>query len=107
MNNINQKLVKAVKRGDAKRVSDLIEKGADVNTRNSYGQTPLHVAVHLRHPEPMARILVDAGADIEAKDNSGMTAWEEIKEERLKKEEEKELKKEAEESSASALAPGV
>ena len=69
----------AVYQGDTKRVSDLLKKGADVNKKNSSGATPLHVAVHLRHPEPMARILVDAGADIEAKDNSGMTAWEEGK----------------------------
>jgi ankyrin repeat protein len=50
----------------------LLRYGADVNARGDLGETPLHYAVRDGCPGPeaheIARLLVDAGADIEAKD---------------------------------------
>src|SRR5262245_10002653 len=48
----------------------LIERGADVNVRGDFGQTPLHYAVRDGGPEcgPIVSRLLDAGADIETKD---------------------------------------
>jgi hypothetical protein len=48
----------------------LIELGADVNARETYGSTPLHAAI--RHTANLAR-LIAAGADVEARDQRGMT----------------------------------
>ena len=43
----------------------LLERGADVNRRNTNGETPLHGAVSYGEVE-MSRMLLDAGAEIDA-----------------------------------------
>lgn len=49
-------------------IRQLIEEGADVNSRSKYGQTPLHGAY-----ADKAEILIEAGADINVKDENGST----------------------------------
>jgi len=53
----------------------LIKKGANVNSRprDPGGQTPLHTAVMVKRSLSMARLLVDHGADLRARDNIGCT----------------------------------
>jgi ankyrin repeat protein len=51
----------------------LIEKGADVGTRDVDGRTALHFAAASGH-EAVTRLLIDKGADIEARDSDGETA---------------------------------
>ena len=64
--------------GDAARSRDndlingWIAEGADVNTRDSHGNTPLLIAARLS--EPQVEILVEHGADVNAQDNFGITA---------------------------------
>lgn len=58
----------------AKRVAAvrlLIERGADVNARGDFGQTPLHYAVRDGGDEAVeiVAMLVQAGADVNAKDD--------------------------------------
>jgi len=65
-------LHKAARRGDLQRVKSLVEKGADVNTRDNDGETPLHEAASEGYLE-VARFLVERGADVNAKDNHGLT----------------------------------
>ena len=50
----------------------LIEKGADVNTENNNGETPLHVSATNGHLE-VVRALLEKGADVNAKEDNGWT----------------------------------
>ncbi len=51
----------------------LLEHGADVNARDEWGDTPLHVAAEHQNPETVL-VLLDRGAKIEAADTYGDTA---------------------------------
>ncbi len=62
----------ACRNGDIKVVMDLIDKGADVNASNNWGNTPLHYALDNGHTE-VAMALIDKGADVNARDNAGDT----------------------------------
>jgi len=66
------KLHSAVVKGDSKTVLDLIDKGADVNSKSADGTSPLHSACGLGQVE-CVKILLEHGADIEARDARGDT----------------------------------
>ena len=63
----------ATRHGDIAEVRRLIEEGADVNSRDFRGQTPLLLAVGYRHLE-IARLLLENGANVHAKDHEGTSA---------------------------------
>ncbi|KAK5994160.1 Putative ankyrin repeat protein [Cladobotryum mycophilum] len=54
-------------------VQQLIEAGAEIDSRDHYQRTPLILAVEIGTTEVVA-LLVDAGANVEAKDRFGRTA---------------------------------
>ena len=64
-------LHKAAREGDADRVRELLDAGADVNVRNAnkgrLQYTPLHWAARNGHLE-IAEILISRGADLDAED---------------------------------------
>lgn len=62
---IDKQLLEAVQGNEIKKVKDLIAQGANVNARNEFGETPLHLA----QSKEMAEFLLSKGADIHAKDN--------------------------------------
>ncbi len=61
-------LLAAVAQGDIKRIKALIEKGREVDIRDRYGRTPLHVAAYTGQHEAM-HALVNSGADPNAMEN--------------------------------------
>jgi hypothetical protein len=65
-------LLEAASDGDVKRVSDLINKGANVNAKDRWGWTPMSMAAYGGHEE-IARTLMAAGADLDYKDVDGDT----------------------------------
>jgi ankyrin repeat protein len=66
--NRDQALIGAAGRGDVAAVERLIREGASVAARDSRGRTVLLVATHGNHV-PVARALIAAGADVNAKDD--------------------------------------
>lgn len=80
---LGQALLLAADFGDIALMRRLIEEGADVEARNHYGDTPLHLAVDwscnsprdAAEPEQIAAValLLEAGADPDARNNAGNT----------------------------------
>lgn len=59
----NATLLRYSATGDSAKVNEMIEKGADVNARDRFGDTPLHLAIKNRHPDT-ATLLIQRGANI-------------------------------------------
>jgi uncharacterized protein len=70
----DQVLIGAAGRGDLTAVERLIREGARVAARDSRGRTALLVATHGNHV-PVARVLIAAGADVNAKDDMQDSAF--------------------------------
>ena len=68
-------MTNAVQSGDEGAVTTLLAKGADVNETTGGGQTALILAVIFGHTN-LVKLLVDAGADPELRDNLGLNAIE-------------------------------
>jgi ankyrin repeat protein len=60
-------LLAATRKGDLAQVKALLDKGASVNSKSSYGQTPLFFACDRGYIE-IVKLLVDRGADVNVED---------------------------------------
>jgi ankyrin repeat protein len=67
------RLLEAVEQGQAKRVKEELEAGADVNGKDKDGETPLMKAVARGHIR-IVRILMEHKAELNEVDNKGQTA---------------------------------
>lgn len=67
-----QSLRQAAAKGDIKQVKSLISKGADVNAKSKWGQTPLHLAARAGQKD-MVELLITKGAEVNAKNKWGRT----------------------------------
>ena len=65
---INEDLIVAARKGDLAAVKLLLSKGADVNVKTRYNQTPLMLASDRGHLE-IVKTLIDAGADLNVVDS--------------------------------------
>ena len=63
----------AARQGDGDAVKALLACGADPNHKDIAGSTPLHASVYAGAPECL-RLLLNAKADVDVKDNFGRTA---------------------------------
>lgn len=67
-----QELLQATEAGDLAQMATLLTQGAEVNARNAYGWTPLHVAAAGGDPAVVA-LLLQHGADVHAESHIGAT----------------------------------
>jgi ankyrin repeat protein len=65
-------LIKAIERNDIEAVKTFIKKGADVNSPNESGETPLHWAITTGRLD-LIELLIEKGAIINARNNKGST----------------------------------
>jgi ankyrin repeat protein len=72
-----EEMLKAAERGDVERVRELLASDSTLaNAKGPHKKTPLHLAAEKNHVA-VAKLLVEAGADIKAEASWGMTplAW--------------------------------
>jgi ankyrin repeat protein len=72
MNSIDRELIAAANENNLPEVERLLSVGADVNAKDHYGDTPLHMACYRGHVQ-VFQALREHGADIELKNNYGRT----------------------------------
>jgi hypothetical protein len=72
MSEIDRELIEAARENNLPGVRRVLRAGADVNTKDNHGSTPLHWASNRGHVQ-IFKELVDYGADNDAKDNDGDT----------------------------------
>jgi len=71
---LNEELQNAAFYGSLNKVDELLRAGADINhKRRSHGWTPLTSAIFNRAGKEMIKLLLDRGADVNAKDGHGYT----------------------------------
>lgn len=70
---MNTELFNAAQTGDVAKAAALLKSGADINSRNDEGATPLMVAAGQGHGE-LVDALLAAGAEVDAVDLRGWTA---------------------------------
>ena len=71
---LNAELFKAVQDNDITKIRQLVNFGADVNTSNRIGWTPLIYGVRSNRKLDVLRTLIDIGADVNAADDMGWTS---------------------------------
>ncbi|XP_056354203.1 2-5A-dependent ribonuclease isoform X1 [Oenanthe melanoleuca] len=74
LNTLSSKLNAALRNGDKEAVLELLEQGADVNSKAGSGWTPLQTAVQ-NEQKDLVQLLLDRGASLHARKDNGGTAF--------------------------------
>lgn len=69
----SEKLIVAVKIGNAEEVANLLEAGVNINFKDDMGETALHIASEEGYSE-IVQLLLGAGAEVSIKNNNDETA---------------------------------
>lgn len=71
---LDRRLIQAARTGDPAEVRSLLDRGARIDARDANGATALVAAAYGNHLD-VARLLADAGADVNAKDETEQSAY--------------------------------
>ena len=71
---LDRALLTAAERGTSEEVGDLLRRGASVRVRDRHRRTALTLAAY-RNDVAAARLLIDAGADVNAKDDTRQSPY--------------------------------
>ncbi|NXC83062.1 RN5A ribonuclease, partial [Cercotrichas coryphoeus] len=74
LNTLNSKLNAAMRNRNKEAVLELLEQGADVNSKAEWGWTPLQTAVRTGEKD-LVQLLLDRGASLHARKDNGGTAF--------------------------------
>ena len=74
LDRLDQQLQRAAADNDAGQIAKLLDRGAELEHRNAEGRTPLVTATKANNIDA-ARALIEAGADVNAKDNIDDSAY--------------------------------
>ena len=72
MKKLKKMMMEGIKQNDLKKVAWALNLGLDINALLWGGFTPLHLAIYWNKIE-IAKLLIDSGADVNAKDYKGDT----------------------------------
>mmetsp|Transcript_18344 Transcript_18344/g.30744 ORF Transcript_18344/g.30744 Transcript_18344/m.30744 type:complete len:314 (+) Transcript_18344:120-1061(+) len=67
----NTVLIIACQNGNKRVAKGVLRRGANINSRNLKGNTPLHYCYHYGYGETLGQYLISKGADAEARNNAG------------------------------------
>jgi hypothetical protein len=73
IDHLSRQLLSRAGRGDVETVKDLLERGADIHTRDKQGETVLMKAARVGN-FPVVKLLIEYGAEVNAIDVTGGTA---------------------------------
>jgi ankyrin repeat protein len=83
MQKLKKMMMEGMKQNDLKKVAWALNLGLDINALLWGGFTPLHLAIYWNKIE-FAKLLIDSGADVNAKDYKGDTLLQWVKSEEMK-----------------------
>eukprot|EP00428_Durinskia_dybowskii_P067054 CAMPEP_0170370428 /NCGR_PEP_ID=MMETSP0117_2-20130122/8506_1 /TAXON_ID=400756 /ORGANISM="Durinskia baltica, Strain CSIRO CS-38" /LENGTH=282 /DNA_ID=CAMNT_0010625203 /DNA_START=133 /DNA_END=981 /DNA_ORIENTATION=+ len=69
----NTVLIIACQNGNKRVAKAVLRRGANINSRNHKGNTPLHYCYHYGYGDSLGQYLISKGADADARNNAGKT----------------------------------
>lgn len=74
----NTLLIIACQNGNKRVAKQLLRRGANINTRNHKGNTPLHYCYHYGYGETLGEYIISKGASTDAQNKAGKPYWDGI-----------------------------
>lgn len=72
----NTILIIACQNGNKKVAKAVLRRGANINSRNLKGNTPLHYCFHFGYGETLGKYLISKNADCTVRNSAGKLCWE-------------------------------